>query len=724
MKPTLKPLARSALIAGASLATLATVPLGHAQSAGLEEVIVTAQKREENLQDTPISLVALDARQLEKLGISRIGDLGSNVPNLQLSPHPNSATTPRVFIRGVGNFDDQITQDPSVAVYMDGVYVGRNQGMGVEVADIERIEVLRGPQGALYGRNATGGAINFLTRAPELGEWGFSQQLTAGNRDRFRSRTMLNAPLGEQLAARLFYLNSRQDGFVRNAGRGTESYGTEDHDAVRAELLFRPSEALDVRYAFDRSTMEDSPYYLAPVTRGVPPQRPSRSHAGNQQIKRGDVTTLGHHLTLNWLLHEDLTLRSITAYRDLDSYIFQDYLSGTGRPNTPLFIDNYVDQDQFSQEIQLLGSAFGEQLEYTLGLYYFTEDGTGDTVNWLPGFGIRQFTGAEIENEALAAYGQATYTPVALERLHITVGLRSSKDEREADLTRYNVLLSTNTILPASVGRGSGDKDFDDLSPSLTVAWDLSEDASVYAKVADGYKTGGFNMRASTIAYFEQGFDEETLRSYEVGLKAEWMDNRLRSNIAVFEADYQDIQINAQTSLTNPTVADILNGGEATIQGAELELSALVTDSLTLTLQYGYLDAGYDEVLDGFGRDVTDQFVFVNAPEHSYTVDVSWDIAATPVGELAANLNYTWQDEKYITATTNFGVYTIDAYGLLNARVTLSEIPVAGQGRLTLAAWGKNLEDNEYYFLNAPGFGGYVAWGEPRSYGIDLSYEF
>src|SRR5690606_7312766 len=177
-----------------------------------------------------------------------IADLGGNIPNLQVSPHTNSATTPRVFIRGVGNFDDQITQDPSVAVYVDGVYVGRNQGMGMEVADIERIEVLRGPQGTLYGRNATGGAINFVSVAPEIGQWGGSQKLTFGSRDEFRSRTMVNIPLSENLAARVFYLTSEKDGFVDNAGYGESTYGAEDHDAQRFDLLWQPSDTFEARY--------------------------------------------------------------------------------------------------------------------------------------------------------------------------------------------------------------------------------------------------------------------------------------------------------------------------------------------------------------------------------------------------------------------------------------------------------------------------------------------
>ncbi|MBP8925591.1 MAG: TonB-dependent receptor, partial [Pseudomonadales bacterium] len=443
-----------------------------------------------------------------------------------------------------------------------------------------------------------------------------------------------------------------------------------------------------------------------------------------------------HQVTINWELRDGLTLRSITAYRDLDSYFYQDYLSGTGRPNTPLFIDNDVDQDQWSQELHLLGSALDGRLEYIMGAYYFEEQADGEISTWLPGFGIRQYNSTDTKNEAVAVFGQATYTPVQLDqRLHITLGARWSKDDRQADLSRYNQLIVFNNpgnftdvspgfILPASVQSGKGDQDYDHVSPALTLSWDLNDSANIYAKVVDGYKTGGFNIRASTIAFFENGFEPETLVSYEAGIKSQWLGNRLRANLAVFRAEYDDIQINAQSDISDPSKSDVLNAGKATINGAELELSAMVTEGLLLSLQYGYLDAGYDKIIDGLGQNVTNNFAFLNAPENSFTLDATYDIAQTPIGLLIANLNYTWQDDKYTTATTNYGEYTIDSYGLLNARLTLDEIPGLRKGTVKASIWGKNMTDEEYTFINAPGFGTYVAWGEPRTYGVDLTYQF
>lgn len=232
----------------ASIAKLALVPVmmslatpvaaqGQQAAGALEEVIVTAQKREESIQDTPISIVALSHATLENRGIDGLTDLHADIPSLTMTPHPNSGATVRVTVRGIGQANDQITYDPKVALYVDGVYMARFQGLAAEVAELDRIEVLRGPQGALYGRNTTGGAINFITKAPQLGEFGFRQDLTTGNRNRIHSRTRVNIPMGDEVAAELTFMRLREDGFIRNAGTGVSRFGDQDRQAWRAALL-------------------------------------------------------------------------------------------------------------------------------------------------------------------------------------------------------------------------------------------------------------------------------------------------------------------------------------------------------------------------------------------------------------------------------------------------------------------------------------------------------
>ncbi|MBB3048651.1 outer membrane receptor protein involved in Fe transport [Litorivivens lipolytica] len=286
----------SGLLISLALTLLPSAAVG---SVALEEVVVTAQRKAESLQDAPISIAAFSSDALEKKGISNLVDLRANVPNLQLTPHPNSATTARVYMRGVGNNDDQVTQDPSVAVYMDGVYLARNLGLAQEVADIERIEVLRGPQGTLYGRNATGGAINVITKAPSPEALEFTQKFSAGNFDYFRSKSSLNLPLSDRLAAKLAYMTMQKEGFVDNAGTGVERFGDREREAWRVDVLWDATDAVEVRYAYDTSRIEDTPMFVERVP--LHPEQPDRPERGSESVeglKANDVTPKGHSLTV------------------------------------------------------------------------------------------------------------------------------------------------------------------------------------------------------------------------------------------------------------------------------------------------------------------------------------------------------------------------------------------------------------------------------------------
>jgi iron complex outermembrane receptor protein len=707
---------------------LALGPIGTVAAAALEEVVVTAQKREESSQSTPVSLAALGALELENKGINGLFDLRATVPSLQLIMHPNSAATTRIFLRGIGNNDDQITQDPSVAVYLDGVYMARSQGLAMDVADIERVEVLRGPQGSLYGRNATGGAVNFITKAPRPGEWGFQQTLTVGNRNLLRSRTQGNVPLGDSAALQLSYLRAEKDGFVKNLGTGVDRFGDQDRDAYRLAGLWEPADGFSIRYSYDRSNIDDTPAFL----NAVPPypQQGRRRTQGSPDVRdlqRNDIVAKGHNLQLSWDLADHLVLKSITGYRELDNETYQDYNTGVYAPAPILLIYFDSEQKQFTQELQLIGDAFDSRLEYVAGFFYMDE--SADSYDYtksmsLPGGRIdRDVT---IDNKAYALYTQGTYTPALLDdRLHVTLGGRVSRDERKATLLNTTHLLNAGTTPPSYTVipgvPGSGDESFDNFSPSLIVGYDLADDINVYGKVVKGYKTGGFNVRASSTARFSEGFDEENLISYELGMKSEWWQHRLRFNAAVFHAAYDDIQINVQSDPNVPTITDVLNAGKATIDGAELDLTVRPVDSLTATLNYAYLDADFDEVKNAAGVDVRGGYRFVQAPLHTYNVNLQYDFPATPIGLFSVLVDYAWQSEKY--NSPNGRGYRTDDYGLLNARLNLADIPV-GEGQLRAGLWGRNMEDKEYYVDFFNGGTPSAVFGEPRSYGIDVTNEY
>jgi iron complex outermembrane recepter protein len=689
-----------------------------AHSDGLQDIVVTAQRRSENLQKTPISIAALTPAALENKGIHDITDLRAVVPSLQVTPHPNSAVTARVFIRGVGNNDDQITADPSVAVYLDGVYVARSQGLAGDLADIERIEVLRGPQGSLYGRNATGGAINYISKAPELGAFEGNQSFTYGNLGQFRSRTRVNVPIGDTLAVEFGYLHAQKDGFVKNLGTGVKRWGDQRRDAYRGAIHWQPNASLDLRYTYDRSDIGDTPAFAAAVPLyPVKAKRPSAGSPFVRDLLRNDVTAQGHNLTATWDAANELTLKSITGYRKLHNFSNQNSFAGVLGP-FPITLSKFDQkQNQFTQEVQAIGKLMDGRLEYVLGGYYFDESADSFDTTSVRGRAPIDRT-VSIRNKAYAVYGQATLRPAVVDGLYLTGGLRWSRDERHA--TRQETARPASA--PAIVGpQATGDRNFSNVSPSFVVGYEVSDAINVYAKYARGYKTGGYNVRSTTVQRFNEGYGPETLNSYEIGIKSSLLDNRLRANLALFRSDYKDIQVNVQVDPLNPAATDVFNAGKARIKGAEFDLTARPTQALTVGFNYAYLDAKYLQILNQSGADITRRYTYVEAPKHTISTNIEYVFPETSIGRPSIYVDYYMQSKKRTSSADPR--YVVGDYGLLNARVSLSDIPV-GIGSLKLSAFGKNLTNTNYYIAHYQGAVPAAIFGEPRTYGLELSLNF
>ncbi|CAB1368506.1 TonB-dependent receptor [Denitratisoma oestradiolicum] len=706
------------------------------QQEQLEEIVVTAEKRAESLQKTNISILAMTEEDLEIKGISGITDLSSKVPNLQLTPHPNSAGTALLYIRGIGLTDDQITQDPSVAMYVDGIYVARSQGLASSVADLERVEVLRGPQGTLYGRNATGGAVNFISKAPPPGEWRFKQQISLGNRNRFDARTSVNVPIGDSVAVRIGYLKEKEEGFIRNLGTGVSRYGDKDREAWRIDALWKASSVISVRYTYDESTLNDTPFYAAPAV--LYPNVIDRPVAGGvraNNVLPNDVKSSGHSLTITWDVGPRFQIKSLTGYRTLDNFQNQIfYANPVSLGNYPLLQNTgTTHQQQLSEELQFLGTSADERWKYVAGLYYFEEKGNADAITQTIRNPLNNVTNSlqsqKIRNESTAIFGQTTWTPDVLEnRLHLTIGARWTSDSRWA--RKYQAF---QTILPvygaivpdpaAPGGVAYGDKDFRNFSPSFVAAYDVNDSTNIYGKAVKGYKSGGYNVRAPNPAAFSQGFDQETLVSTELGLKTQMFNNKLRLNSALFQSKYEDIQVNVQADPLNPAITNIFNAGKATIRGVELEATALIGKGLVTTANYAYLYANYDQVINPVtGVDVASAYRFPNAPSHAFNADISYELPKTSIGLLTVNLNYSWQGQKYTQTNIATSQYIVGDYALVNARLGLAEIP--GLKGLRLALWGKNLADKKYYIGHFNAGAPTAVFGAPRSYGMDAIYEF
>ena len=723
--------------------------LNAAESAGiaLEEVIVTAQKREESLQDTPISITAFNQEALTQQGISSVDDLQGKVPSLNMTPFPTQNTSIRMFIRGVGAADIQVTQDPAVGLYIDQVYIGRATGLALEIADLAQIEVLRGPQGTLFGRNSIGGAINMTTIAPETGVLDFKQELGVGRRDLFRSKTSANIPITDDLALRAVYLHKEQDGYIDNYGPGRDFLDGKD-EGGKLDFLWEPNDAWSLRYTFDYSRSE----FVSPTFQAIKPGPASdlleipvspgrlNGQATKDKMRPSDTSIDGHALTITreW---DTVTLKSITAYREMDYWEFANLESGS--PSDLLFLNgngsiqlqgqrNHLDQDQLSQEFQLLGD-FNDSLDYVVGLYYFHEEATKDNAQRSRVIVQQpdQINIFDIENDSWAVFAQTNWTPDVLDsRLTLTAGIRYTEDDREAD--------AVYIFDPDPQSRSftsDPDNDFDNTSYTLVANYALTDNINTYAKLATGYKSGGYNIRASNEESYTQGFDEEEITTWELGIKSELWDRRLRLNAAAYFSQYDDIQLNLADLSTPADVRDtnVFNAGEGEISGAELDMTVLLTEGLTATLAYAYQDADFTDVQAPGDPDIDeDDFVFSNSPDHQYTVALNYFYPFS-FGNLDASINYNWVDDRYDTQKAfeaDNGQSVIDSYGLWGAYLGLSDIQLGSAGSLTVSVWGKNLDDEEY-FTSAPtilqpaaAYDKAVTWGEPRSYGIDLIYNF
>lgn len=802
----------------------------------LEEVIVTAQKKAESLQDTPISLTAFGQEDLETKGINNLNDIGSKVPSLTIEPFPINQGTLRIFIRGIGIADVQVTQDPPVGIYVDGVYIARSTGTALDVADLERIEILRGPQGTLYGRNTTGGAINMVTRRPNTDALEFSQKFTVGNRNLFSSKTALNVPITDTFAAKLAYLTTENDGFVENTGPGGD-FGDREVQGYRVDLRWDASETLTVDYAYDNSSFEyyNSMYQaITPAVQNKGQAEPIKDTAvanakfsstrfdemaSGPPFEESNTDIEGHAIIVTKDF-DQFQLKYIGAYRELYDAAYADLgggigsldyrldsnyydgtaaASATGGP-TPLTVPQ-ITQEQFSHELQFTGYALEERLEYIVGLYYFEEEAEENNypqhlqltspidTDLIPLLGPILLGAGDVRisnllaqkynilNESYAAFGQATWTPEFTEdRLHLTMGVRYSNDYREALKNQIDetyitvenlgmVIDAENPLLqllsPALASAGfmlPGDrrfdnifaeKEFDDISFSFVAEYDLTDDINVYGKAVEAYKSGGFNTRdpqrgatgdpatddsdeaaADGVVYgfgFVDGFEEEKVTSYELGLKGEFMNRRLRVNADVFLSEYVDQQLNF---ILQGTVADtkVTNAGESEMRGFETDITFLATHGLLFTFNYAYLDAEVTKATDAEGNDVADELVFFSAPEQSYTATMDWGIKQFDWGLLSLNVSYNYMAERNGGARKeNVRNTYLRAYDLWNARLSLNDIPVGEQGNLNIGLWSKNLADEEYEITavdNLPHADRAVLWGEPRTYGLDVIYRY
>lgn len=736
----------STAIHASLLASLFAAPGAIAQTAApaseeartLDAVTVTARKREETLQDVPVAVTAFTAANLERLGTRDLAELDGQVPNLTVYAARGSSSTLTTFIRGVGQADPLWGVDPGVGVYLDGVYIARPQGALLDVFDVERIEVLRGPQGTLYGKNTIGGAIKYISRGLTR-EFDAHASVTLGSYNQRDFKAAIGGQLSENggLRGRIAVAKLDRDGFGENLRTG-EQVSDKDVFAIRGQLGAFVNENFDIQFAFDRvddqsgvrgaRMLEGNRFNAAlfPALGAFPPMR-SRYDVRNGMPNINDTLVEGASATVNWRASEDLVFSYILAKRQSETETNIDF------DTTPAPIADvkalYADE-QVSHELQANWDA-GGRLRGVVGLYAFNGTAGGQVLNnfFNLSFGDTQ---GEVRTDSIAVYADWTYD--LTERLSVDFGARYTDEEKRAIVFNRGYRDATFTVPSGAVAANFDRRvDFQNFSPRLSFNYDLSPDIMVYALATRGFKSGGFNIRAQAVAVprSAEPFDDETVDSFEVGAKMALLDQRLFLNVAAFHNLYEDIQLSVFTALPDGGFfGDFTNAGEGTVQGVELEYQWLLGGGFTLSGHLAWLDAVYDE-FRWAGVDIAAEQPFTNAPEFSGALNLEYSRAVGAAGTLSARVGYTYQSE--VVATTEilraevppFGRPPISqpGYGLLSAGVIWST------GRdWTFSLQGSNLTDKEYlttgYNLNRA-LGVYTGfYGPPRQISLTARYDF
>lgn len=699
------------------------------EESGVNVIFVTARKRSESIQDTPISITAFDAGALEARNATGLDSLGQFTPNLTINnsaAFSGSSQTAAVFIRGIGQTDFTLNTDPGVGTYVDGVYISRAVGGLLDLGDVERIEILRGPQGTLFGKNTIGGAINITTRRPTFDVEG-SVSALYGSDDWVRLTGNISGPLSENVAAKLFARYETRDGFVTRTTDDLD-LGNKDRLDLRAGLLFEPTDNFELLVNGDYSRSRENGIPLVPVAinpdalfavihnslvaPGLEPELGARAFYNQQFVPADPFTVEGNFPSYSdadvWGLSANaelelgaVTLRSITAYRDVDSSFARD---GDG---SPLQVNSTIDEysyTQFSQEFQLLGSALSDRLNYILGIYYLQEK--GDNANFVD-FGFVEFlSGGRVETDSYAAFAQLDYEIV--DGLTVTAGIRYTDESRDFTpdqrITQQRLVLPVPPFPPLNfpvgfplVEPGTYSVSANEWTPMVNVAWEPSEDLLLYGTFSRGFKGAGFTQRVypPNLEIGPMGptgnvlpppsFDPETVNVYEAGLKFSSPDNRILVNAAAFYTDYSDLQVTVQVGVA-PTTQ---NAAAASVRGFELEGQIVPVDGLRFEFGAGYTDAQYDRI-DTTVVGITLDSRLPGTSEWTFNAAASYEIPIGASAMLTPRVDYSYRSSFFFDANNAVGN---DGYGIWNAALAFD----TGESGIEIVGFVKNIGDKLYF---------------------------
>lgn len=700
----------------------------------LEEITVTARRRAESLQDVPIALTAFSAEQLDQQGAADLTALQQTVPNLTLQVARGSNSTLIAFIRGVGQQDPLWGFEPGVGLYVDDVYIARPQGAVLDLYDVERIEVLRGPQGTLYGRNTIGGAVKYVTKS-----MGDTAQLDARvNVGSFSQRDVIlkgSVPLSDTVSIGGGASVLSRDGFGTNLFTGEEHYN-KDIKAFRAALEWRPSDAWFVRVSADRLDDDSNARHghrealgqgLATGEGILPNVYDTRAGIGDDN----SVTTEGASLLAEWKLSDALMLRSITAYREGRTDTLIDFDTG---PTPALDVPAFYEDEQTSQELQLVYS--GDRLSAVGGVYYMDGKAAGafDTIVGLASLSIA--TAGSVDTESVAVFADVSYR--FNDQWSGSIGGRYTKDDKTGEVYRQNFtgirspLFGNAAAIPGLLRTDyTNSREFSEFTPRVSVSYEPSDAVTLYGSWGKGFKSGGFDMRGDAFIYpaTQLGYDSEIVETTELGIKTVLADNRVRLNAAIFSSDYEDQQITSQVAIGTAIASFVDNAGSSSIEGFEVEGSIAFTDAVSAAFQVGYIDAGFEEFITfdpttGTRRNLADQRDFQNTPKVTAAMQLTWQMELGG-GRLYVVPQVAYRDKFQLFEAANPAIDQ-GSYTLYDLAATWT----ADDGKLSVTAAGRNLGDERYriggYVFPGALFGNVqnAFYGPPRTYTLSVNYSF
>lgn len=718
-----------------------------AQTGVLEEVTVTARKREELLQDTPIAIAAFSATDIDSRGLAGVAEIGYATPNVIIdggaaASGSNSATT--MFIRGIGQTDFTLSVDPGVGFYVDGVYYGQQVGTNVDFLGIDRIEVLKGPQGTLFGRNTMGGAVNIVTRRPSREQQG-TVKVTLGSDRQADFAGSVDLPLGDRLFSKISAATRSRDGYVTRLSTG-EKLGDDHRTSARGTLLWEATNSLKLTLDADLTRTREGvspdvliavnpaapiPAYYNAVTGGAAcraPTAPTDPRCYNSQwvFASGDAEagTLRSASSLDlwgFALTADYSgtvadIKSITAYRRFTSFFSLD------NDHSPLKVVEFTSDfasRQFTQEFQFTGSLFDERMKWLGGLYYYDE--RSHDRNPID-FSIGSLeVGGDLDVRSYAGFGQATYS--VTDKLDVTAGIRYTDEKKVRDPRSFlitDLVLGPTRIVPAGtdlVPRGDATIQAAATTTHLNVAYHWTDGVMTYATYSEGFKGGGFTDRVSFPVPAVPTFEPEDAESIEIGLKSTLFDKRLTANLAAFDVDYRNIQVFVASGIA-PTIQ---NAAEGRIRGIEFDAQALLAPGLVVAAGAGYIDAKYTSI-DPRATEITLNRKFPKTPKTSFNASVSYELLLAQGARITPRVDWYRRSEVFNDAL-NAPLARQDAYDLLNASLTYNNR--SDNWRVSLV--GKNLTDQQY-LLNAKSNGsqGFVSgtYARPRQWSIVVQADF